>query len=84
MSVRISPPSCSKDPARDSRALQNASVISWSSAWVHPSSLRMLSASLWVYRVIKPLRIHTEQLIYFRKIEYLIKTLFTKLPFTFI
>ena len=45
-SVRTSPPSCSKEPARDSSALQNASVISWSSVWVHPSSLRMPSGSL--------------------------------------
>lgn len=48
MSVRTSPPSCSKEPATDSNALQNASVISWSSVWVHPSSLRMLSGSLQV------------------------------------
>lgn len=46
ISVTISPPSCSKEPARDSRALQNASAISWSSTWVHPSSVRMLSGSL--------------------------------------
>lgn len=46
MSVRISPPSCSKEPAIDSSALQNASVISWSSVWVYPSSLGRLSGSL--------------------------------------
>lgn len=46
MSVRISPPSCSRETATDSSALQNASVRSWSSVWVHPSSWRMLSGSL--------------------------------------
>lgn len=47
-SVRTLPPSCSKEPARDSSALQNASVISWSSVWEHLSSRRMLSGSVCV------------------------------------
>lgn len=46
MSVRISPPSCSKEPATDSSAVQNASVISWSSVWVYPPSLGMLPRSI--------------------------------------